>query len=69
MFRADDGLFVNAELLRHGYADLSIYDPNNAYGELLGSEELTAKTRAAGLWSACGGADVPIDPPPVTATD
>lgn len=67
VYRADDGVFVNAELLRHGMADLSIYEPNSAYVDLLSSNLRQAKTQSAGLWGACGGPDVAIDPPPVTA--
>ncbi len=67
VFRVDDGSFVNAELLRHGMADLSIYEPNNAYLDRLRSDLRQAKTNTAGLWGACGGPDVAIDPPPPTA--
>lgn len=67
VFRADDGIFVNADLLRHGMADLSIYEPNSAYVDLLRSNLRQAKTQNAGLWGACGGPDVAIDPPPPTA--
>lgn len=62
IFRADDDLFVNTELLRGGFADLSIYPPNEAYRSELTAAVTAARTSAAGLWSACGGADVPLNP-------
>lgn len=66
LIRADDGVFINAELLRLGYGDLAIYAPNVAYGDTLVTAHATARTASAGLWGACGGADVALDPPPVT---
>lgn len=62
--RTDDGTFVNAELLRGGYGDIAIYAPNTAYREQLEHALATARTSNAGLWGACGGADVALDPPP-----
>ena len=45
-----DGLFVNAELVRQGYARAKAYPPDTKYQELL--ERLEAQARAAGrgLW-------------------
>ena len=67
LLRAEDGTFVNAELLRGGFGDLAIYDPNVAFRSELEHAFTTARTANAGLWQKCGGADVPIDPPPVSA--
>ena len=66
VFRAEDHLFVNQVLLEHGFADLSIYEPNSTYETRLNAAVVAARTRNIGLWSACGGADVAIDPPPIT---
>ncbi len=63
VYRAEDGVFVNAELLIGGYADLVIYAPNETHRAALTDAYTTAVTREAGLWGACGGADVAIDPP------
>jgi len=68
VFRADDDLFVNAELLRHGFADLAIYEPNNGYATEFEADLLQAKTRLAGLWGTCGSADLAIDAPPPSAS-
>lgn len=65
VFRSDDGRFINAELLSGGYADISIYAPNDGYVEVLEANLTQAKTQSAGLWSACGGPDVAIDPPAI----
>lgn len=67
VFRAADDLFINAVLLQEGLADLAIYAPNVAYRAAFEHALATAQTRNAGLWAACGGADVALDPPPVTA--
>lgn len=63
VFRENDDLFVNLDLLERGFADLSIYPPNDAYAQRLGAATTSARTRSVGLWGACGGPDVPIDPP------
>lgn len=53
VYRQADGLFVNAELLRQGYAQLLTIPPNIAH-----TDEFTAIARRAreggqGLWAAC----------------
>ncbi len=65
VFRSSDQLFVNQELLRNGYADVSIYEPNSTYAPTLEAAVTSARTRNVGLWDVCGGADVALDPPPI----
>ena len=65
VYRASDDLFVNSSLLIDGFAALSIYPPNDTYRAQLEQVAQTAHTANVGFWSACGGADVPVDPPPV----
>ena len=65
VYRASDDLFVNSSLLVDGFAALSIYPPNDTYRAQLERVAQTAHTANVGFWSACGGADVPVDPPPV----
>lgn len=67
VYRADDSVFVNAALLSEGFADLSIYEPNTTHRAELRRAAQRARTADAGLWSACGGPDVAIDPPLPTA--
>ena len=55
---------VNELLLEEGFGALAIYAPNTAYRSRLAAAEMRARTAVVGLWQACGGADVPIDPPP-----
>lgn len=62
VFREEDDLFVNAALLRSGFADISIYEPNEAYRSELTIAVTSARTGALGLWGSCGGADVPLQP-------
>jgi micrococcal nuclease len=65
VYRASDDLFVNLSLLVDGFAALSIYPPNDTYRAQLEQVAQTAHTANVGFWSACGGADVPVEPPPV----
>lgn len=62
VFRSSDGLFVNVEMLRSGFADVSIFAPNTAYQEALTNAATEARTGSIGLWGACGGPDVALDP-------
>ncbi len=62
VYREHDDLFINEALLRAGFADVSIYEPNNAYRNELTAAATSARTRAAGLWGACGGPDTPLNP-------
>ncbi len=55
VYRVSDGLFVNAELVRRGYAQPLTIPPNVAHAS--GFRRLAAAARRAGrgLWSACPG--------------
>jgi micrococcal nuclease len=55
VYRAGDGLFVNVDIIRHGYARQLTIAPNTAH-----ESEFTAAVGAAqrahiGLWAACTG--------------
>ena len=54
VYRARDGLFVNAELVRRGYARVLTIPPDDAHAGLF--RRLAARAREArrGLWGACG---------------
>ena len=52
---SDDGLFVNLELVRDGYADLLTYPPNVAHTAELQAAVAEARHEQRGLWQACGG--------------
>jgi micrococcal nuclease len=53
VYRRPDGLFVNAELVRRGYASILTIPPNVAHAGALLRLERTARQAARGLWSAC----------------
>ena len=59
--RSRDGLFVNLELVAAGYAAAFNYPPNDHYALALARAEADAVAAGRGLWSACGGPDVPLD--------
>jgi micrococcal nuclease len=54
VYRARDGLFVNAELVRRGYARVLTIPPDVRHAGLF--RQLAARARSArrGLWGACG---------------
>lgn len=62
--RSSDGLFVNAALVTDGYAEARDYPPNTAYRDDFELDERAARQAGLGLWSACGGPDVPLAAPP-----
>jgi micrococcal nuclease len=63
VYRAKDNLFVNMALARDGYADVLTYPPNVAHASEFVAAVADARDHNRGLWSKCGSADVPIDPP------
>jgi micrococcal nuclease len=63
VYRAGDGLFVNHDLVAGGYAEAMPYPPNTARESDFDAAQTAAQQGGAGLWSACGSADVPLDTP------
>jgi micrococcal nuclease len=57
--RADDGLFVNRELLAQGYAAVLTVPPNVAHTDEFVAAARQAREEGRGLWSACGDVGVP----------
>jgi micrococcal nuclease len=53
VYRASDGLFVNAELVRRGYAVTLTIPPNVAHAAEFGRLARGARRAGRGLWSAC----------------
>jgi len=58
--RSGDGLFINFELVEAGYAAAFDYPPNDHYSAEFARAESAAVAAGRGLWSACGGPDVPV---------
>jgi micrococcal nuclease len=56
VYRARDGLFVNAELVRRGYATATTFPPNVAHARELRRLANRARVSGRGLWSECAGA-------------
>jgi micrococcal nuclease len=59
IYRADDGLFVNADLVANGYAAAATFPPDVAHAEEFVALEQRARGAGRGLWTACGSPDVP----------
>jgi micrococcal nuclease len=53
VYRASDGLFVNAELVRRGYAKPLTIPPNVAHALELRKLAASARRAGLGLWSRC----------------
>ena len=56
VYRQQDGLFVNLELARSGYARQLTIPPNVAHVEQLGDAVRAARAASRGLWGACPAA-------------
>lgn len=64
VWRVDDDLLVNLDLVETGHADAVTYGDNEVLFPTLAAAEARARAAGVGLWSACGGPDVDISPPP-----
>jgi micrococcal nuclease len=53
VYRADDGLFVNDDLVRRGYARTLRIAPNVAHASLFAASADAARGEGLGLWGAC----------------
>src|SRR3954453_13739578 len=54
VYRGPDGLFVNAELVRRGFAQTLTIPPNVAHAAELRALAGRARRDGRGLWAACG---------------
>lgn len=53
VYRARDGLFINAAIARYGYAGLLTYPPNVAHVDIFTDAVQAAREEQRGLWRAC----------------
>jgi micrococcal nuclease len=53
VYRVSDGLFVNAELVRRGFATPLAVPPNVAHADEFAELAARARRNRRGLWSAC----------------
>ena len=51
---ADDGTFVNLQLLESGAGEFVVYEPNVAYSDEFSAAERRAMDAGLGMWGACG---------------
>ena len=58
--RSGDGLFINYQMVEAGYATVLNYPPNDSYASDFARAESLAVKEGLGLWTACGGPDVPV---------
>jgi len=56
VYRQPDGLFVNLDLVRGGYAQLLTYRPNVAHADELRQAAGDARRTGRGLWGFCPAA-------------
>jgi micrococcal nuclease len=61
VYRARDGLFLNLAQVAGGFAEPLAYPPNVAHRADFERAAREARVTGAGLWAACGSADVPVD--------
>jgi micrococcal nuclease len=55
VYRASDSIFVNYEIIRHGYARPLTIAPNSAFADRFVEAARAAERDDAGLWSSCRG--------------
>jgi endonuclease YncB( thermonuclease family) len=55
VYRLPDGLLVNEELLRQGFARPLTIEPNHVFAERYVAATVAAEADGLGLWSACAG--------------
>lgn len=53
VYRAEDGIFVNYETIRQGFATPLSIEPNTTYIDLFVDAARSAESDDVGLWSAC----------------
>ena len=66
VYRASDGLFVNASLLRDGYAQVMTVPPNVAHAEEFLALQREARQSGRGFWGACGSSSARPSSAPAT---
>jgi micrococcal nuclease len=62
VYRARDGLFVNAALVREGFARQDPFPDNRAHAALFARLDAAARARHIGLWGRCGPSGIEAFP-------
>jgi len=55
LYRVDDELFVNHEIVRQGFAQPLTIEPNSTHSATLATAARLAEADNLGLWAACAG--------------
>ena len=55
VYRIDDDLFVNLEIVAEGYAQPLTIEPNSTYAAVFASAASAAERNDIGMWAACAG--------------
>ena len=55
VYRSDDGMFVNLEIIAQGYARPLTIAPNDTHADEFAGAARNAQTAAVGLWAGCSG--------------
>ena len=55
IYRVDDDLFVNYDILRQGFAQPLLIEPNSTHAATFASAARIAEADNLGLWAACAG--------------
>lgn len=59
--RVSDGMFVNLEMAKAGYAKSLRVKPNTTFADVISEAVRDAQRHGRGLWGACSGFGVPAD--------
>ncbi len=57
--------FINRALVRGGFAQAALYEPNDRYIDLMRQAEAKARAADTGLWGACAYFGQPLNPDPL----
>lgn len=60
--RADDGLFINLQMVATGHASPLFFSPNTAARDDFTTAADQARRSWIGFWAICGGADLVLSP-------
>ena len=69
VYRVEDGVFVNAELVRRGYAQAYTVPPNVAHVDEFLALQAEARVARRGLWRACDDVAAPTPAPRTDGCD
>jgi micrococcal nuclease len=66
---AENGTFVNRQIIARGYGRVMLYEPNDRFIDEMRAAERAARAAGWGLWGACVDTPEPAAPKPAPAPD